>query len=176
MFQTRQRSWPPPLDLMTRLGLMALLGVIAALTWLAVAIATRLAGLVDDDGTTHGAAGAIMALTVYAPSRRATERRYVLDLVLREWLGLEYRLETREGAGVRISADGDPTTALSLPDVLFSTADADWLTERAMPRLPLARISDQSWIADPPDPDLPVLYGSPTPDGEAWQRTDAGST
>ena len=97
MFQTRQRSWPPPLDLMTRLGLMALLGVIAAITWLAVAIATRLAGLVDDDGTTHGAAGAIMALTVYAPSRRATERRYVLDLVLREWLGLEYRLETREG-------------------------------------------------------------------------------
>ena len=43
-----------------------------------------------------------------------------------------------------------------------------------MPRLPLARITDQSWIADPPDPDLPVLYGSPAPNGEAWQRTDAG--
>lgn len=174
MFQTQNRTWEPPIRLMTTVGSMAILGVLGAITWLVVAIATRLAGIADDDGSTQTAAGALMALTVFAPSRRAAERRYVLDLVLREWLGLDYRLETREGSGVRITADGDPATAVCLPDLLFATADGDWLTERAMPSLPLARVASPSGIEDPAQPDIPVLYGTPGVPAQAWRRTDAG--
>lgn len=111
-----------------------------------------------------------MTLIVEVPPGRAAERQYAIGTVLGEWLGLDHEIVDGEPGVVRIrvrpatAADADGAPSLTMPDVLFATADADWLTERSMPGGPLPRVGD----------DLPVLFGRPAPDGRAWSRHDGG--
>ena len=89
-----------------------------------------------------------MTLVVEAPGAYEPERRYVLGVVLGDWLGLDWRLEVAERSDVRISADGDGFVVL--PEVLFATARDAWLTPACLPRRPLARAAG-----------VPAIYGAP---------------
>jgi peptidoglycan/xylan/chitin deacetylase (PgdA/CDA1 family) len=123
-------------------------------------------------------------LLVRAPASYPRERRYVMDLVLKEWLGLDYRLNSTEGLGVSISLQDDPREAvLELPDLLFATREADWLTERSMPTPPLPRMRIDWHSLDSPDrtgarlaesPPVPVLYAEPGAPTELFRRTSTG--
>jgi hypothetical protein len=122
-----------------------------------------------------------MTLVVRAPATREAERRYVLDVVLAGWLGLEYRLVPEERHGVAIELDGgEAGRGLHMPDVLLSLPAGDWLGERSMPALPLARLQVSG--AERPDgspADLPVLYGTAAEGdsgraGPVWRPTPAG--
>jgi hypothetical protein len=127
-----------------------------------------------------------VTLVVRAPSRHDAERRYILDVVLGEWLGLAYRLETAEGADVVIEPDGVVGgPVLRLPDVLFAIADADWLTERSLPTAPLSHVALREIGEEPApgrlpalvaagDDPLPLLFGRALPDDAAWERTRDG--
>ncbi|MGD9528340.1 MAG: hypothetical protein AB7V44_16270, partial [Pseudonocardia sp.] len=104
-------------------------------------------------------------LSVAVPPGREPERRHVLDVVLSERLGLDWRLRTHDGPDVRITvgeaADG---RAVVLPDVLLATPDEAWLTAASLPPGPLPR--------------LPVgTLGEGTPLGERipalWSRPGA---
>lgn len=104
-----------------------------------------------------------MTLLVQTPPGYEPERRYILDVVLADWLGIEWRLEQHVRSDVRISADGDDhSPAVILPDVLFSTAERDWLAPDSLPVLPLPRVT-----SDDRGPNagrrLPVLYGTAAP-------------
>ena len=67
-----------------------------------------------------------MKLIVKVPPRRIAERRYVLDVILGEWLGIDYDLVTVDGESVVIGlADAPDTRALTIADVLFATSSAD---------------------------------------------------
>src|SRR5947199_233924 len=66
---------------------------------------------------------------------------------------------------VTIRRPGDPSTTLTMPDVLLATPDSLWLDPRSLPARPLA-----SWnvAADLPETTrcadlLPVLYPGPPP-------------
>jgi hypothetical protein len=89
-----------------------------------------------------------VTLVVEAPAAYEPERRYVLDVVLGDWLGLDWRLEVTERSDVRITADGDEFVVL--PEVLFATAPDAWLTRACLPDRPLARVAG-----------VPVIYGTP---------------
>lgn len=90
-----------------------------------------------------------MLLVRHPPSRPA-ERAYALDMVLSEWLGLEYEGRSEERADVLVTAANDPEgPGLNLPDVLFATPPEAWLADESLPPSPLARRADG----------LPVLYG-----------------
>ena len=129
-----------------------------------------------------------MTIVVQAPDTYATERRYVLDVVLSEWLGLDYAVAFGKVRYVAIRLAADPsTTELSMPDVLFATPLDGWLTESAMPDRPLARLqmagrapgqTDFSDSATSPAqaPTLPVIFGTPAADGLAWRRTAMGAS
>jgi hypothetical protein len=103
-----------------------------------------------------------MTLVVKARPTRTAERRYVLDVVLSEWLGLEWRLQPEERSDVRIELDGDPGgPAVTLPDVFLSTPDEQWLTPGSPPASRLPRVP----VGAPAGPlgaheQLPVLYGA----------------
>jgi len=97
-----------------------------------------------------------VTLVVEAPAAYEPERRYVLEVVLGEWLGQQWRLEPAERSDVRLSLDGG---SVLLPDVLFATPRDEWLTAASLPRLPLARCGD-----------VPVLYG--VADGEQPIRVE----
>jgi len=105
-----------------------------------------------------------MVLIVRAPETYLAERRYVLDVVLGEWLGLAYDLHVDQVSQVEIRVAGDPEAkVLTAPDVLFATPSADWLTERSIPIPPLEHV-EPSWRP---------LAGSPVlPAGglEPWDR------
>ena len=91
-----------------------------------------------------------MTLLVEAPPGYEPERRYVLDVVLGDRLGLDWTLRVAERRDVRISRADDPGgPCVRLPDVLFATPREDWLTPASMPAV---RMRDG----------LPVLYGSDT--------------
>jgi len=128
-----------------------------------------------------------MTLVVHAPGSYDAERRYVLDVVLTEWLGLKYVLAPQVGPGVVIELAGDPGgRQLALPEILFALRREVWLSERSMPVLPLTRLTTQGTSgiegADPGgrEPDtreiapLPVLFGEPGAAGPVWRRTATG--
>jgi hypothetical protein len=90
-----------------------------------------------------------VTLVVEAPPGYEPERRYILDVVLSDWLGLAWTLRQGDRVDVRIALAEDPDGRdVVLPDVLFATAPEDWLTPASLPSV---RATDG----------LPVLYGSP---------------
>ncbi len=92
----------------------------------------------------------------------------MLDVVLRDFLGLSWRAlpEQREDVAITLEGDGEHRSrTLSLPDILFGTPQADWLTVRSLPRRPLQRWKAGRYgDAEPGFTDgMPVLYPSATP-------------
>jgi Family of unknown function (DUF7033) len=75
-----------------------------------------------------------VTLLVEAPPGYEPERRYILDVVLADWLGLEWELRTAERGDVRIALAEDPDGAdVTLPEGLFATPSDEWLTEASLP-------------------------------------------
>lgn len=102
-----------------------------------------------------------MTLLVEAPPAREPERRYILDVVLADWLGLDWRLDVQERRDVRIAVAGDASPrCVVLPDLLFATPD--WLEPASLPGSPLDWLPVPEIAAGPlaPAQRLPVLYGA----------------
>jgi hypothetical protein len=121
-----------------------------------------------------------MTLLVRAPDNLLAERRYILDVVLSEWLGFEYELALEARSDIAVRLLGDPQEReLKLADVLFATPPEDWLSERSMPVSPLPRLAAD--VAGVPSPGksgipksttpLPILFGKPDQDGQFLWRT-----
>ena len=126
-------------------------------------------------------------LFVRAPATYGAERRYVLDVVLSDWLGLEYDLALEDGPRVSIQLAGDSNgRELTLPDVLFATPSADWLTERSMPARPLARLNagarpspnphgpGRAWSGGHLPVVMPVVFGEVGARDDAIEETPTG--
>jgi hypothetical protein len=118
-----------------------------------------------------------MNLVLRAPGAYQHERRYVWDVVLTEWLGLDWRFEEHRHRDVRIGLDGaaGDERVVTLPDVLFSTAESRWLTPYALARTPLPRrtVGPAGAGLLEAGERLPVLYGSPGPDDRPLAELDA---
>ncbi len=80
-------------------------------------------------------------LIVRTPPGHEAARRYVLDLVLGEWLGLSFDVLPSDGLAVTIRHSDDPNgKQVEIPDILFATSVEDWLTERSTAPTPVARL------------------------------------
>lgn len=126
-----------------------------------------------------------MTVFVSVPEGYAEERRYVLDVILGEWLGLDYDVVRADGPRVAIRMAGDPDNLeVTLPDILFSTSRDAWLTARSMPALPLSHLPEDALGPLKPNPKaprgdslaapLPILFGDPDASGRAWRVTENG--
>jgi hypothetical protein len=101
-----------------------------------------------------------VTLVVEAPAGYEPERRYILDVVLADRLGLAWRLERRDGRDVRIALDGDADgRCVVMPDVLFATPPAEWLTPASLPPSPIP------WRPAAGER-LPLIYGRTGATGE----------
>jgi uncharacterized protein DUF7033 len=102
-------------------------------------------------------------LLIDAPPGREPERRYILDVVLCDWLGLDWRLRVEERPDVRICLDGDASgRCVLLPDVLFGAPAHEWLTAASLPTPPLSSVTVGAAGSGPlrAGERLPTLYGS----------------
>lgn len=106
-----------------------------------------------------------MSFLVRAPDSFTAERRYIIDLILGEWLGLDYELafEVRSDTSIQAGGDGDERR-LRIADGLFAMPTEDWMTVRSMPSRPLL-----SWTAGSSSLPVPVLFGAPDGEGQ-WIR------
>ncbi len=106
-------------------------------------------------------------IIVECPVNRPSARRYALDLILKERLGLKWKWRPSTRRAYRISVAGVPGRSLRLPDRLLSVSDQDWLQPASLPRTPLARWQvppvDQAWAGT--DGAVPVIYGKHSPVG-----------
>jgi peptidoglycan/xylan/chitin deacetylase (PgdA/CDA1 family) len=76
-----------------------------------------------------------VTLLVQAPPGDDPDRRYILDVVLCDWLGLEWELSVADRRDVRIVPPEEPDgPAVTVPDALFATPSDAWLTEASLPR------------------------------------------
>jgi len=102
------------------------------------------------------------------PPGAEAERRYVWDVLLRDFLGLEYGSDVAPRRDVRMTLQGDSSgRELLLADILFRTPEPAWLTPSSLPRPPLEWVD----LAELPVSTLrvpcrlPVLYGDRLPGG-----------
>ncbi len=143
---------------------------------------SRAPSVLDDAGGGPGAGRA--TLLVRAPPTYERERRYVLDVVLNEWLGLDYRLAPGDQPTVSISLQGDEDGAvLDLPDILFARPEPEWLTVGVDANHPARAARVAPWSADFPDDagarfadptSIPILFAEPGAHGEMFRRSEAG--
>lgn len=103
----------------------------------------------------------IIVIKVLLPSYRSTELLYTLDIVLNEFLGLDYEVEHFDGEDVELFMSTHQQR-IKLDTSFFKLANEHWLKPESMPALPL-----DSWTpgkdgiaVELTDDELPILFGS----------------
>ncbi|MGZ4462244.1 MAG: polysaccharide deacetylase family protein [Gaiellaceae bacterium] len=115
------------------------------------------------------------ALQVRHPPGYEPERRYALDVVFRELLGIDYTASVEERRDVEVTlADGSSRSRLVLPDSFFQTAGGTWLRDSSLPSRPLRlwQLADEQTGARLVDSALPVVYGDPLSGGGYLQERE----
>jgi Family of unknown function (DUF7033) len=106
-------------------------------------------------------------LVVTHPPGREAERQYVCDVVLRDWLGLDYATQFAERRDIRITLAGDSDErALHLPDVFFARTASNWLAPASLPVEP-AGVWPNQRAPHAIDSRVPVLFGEPGLEGNS---------
>ena len=108
-------------------------------------------------------------LKISVPKNKTKERKYIIDVVFKEFLGLDIKFEINQNPLIEISnicesgKEKFKNSKLTLDDSFFKK-DSTWLTKKSMPTSSFI----ENWIPsnDGINPNLielsiPVLYGSP---------------
>lgn len=103
-----------------------------------------------------------MRVVARCPATYRPEREYILDVVLSDFLGLQHRIEWSQGDHVELSVEGDLRgQRLVMPDLLLQVPPRDWLSPRALVRLPVAFRDAGSEVPEAALPaPIPVLFGA----------------
>jgi hypothetical protein len=116
-------------------------------------------------------------LRVAHPLGRASERRYAAEVLLGEFLGLEYTLEEQDRRDVELTMAGSSDgRSLLIADVLFALEDSLWLTPGSLPATPLEswELQGSGIEATPAAATLPVLYGRRLSGGSFVEASETG--
>ncbi len=114
-------------------------------------------------------------LLIHQPNTYTSERTYALDVVLGEFMGLEWesRADARTDTEITVPQCSQ-SRSLTIADGLFATPEEQWLTPQSLPQTPLAhwqlgRVSiAPKLIAG----ELPIIYGKPLADGSFFEETE----
>lgn len=119
-------------------------------------------------------------LHIESPLDRQNEREYVLSIILRDWLGVPYRLALSERADTCLTCSGQAGEIL-LPDTFFrqfARDPATWLTPDGLPSLPLTQWDTRALARDIllTERKVPVLFGESVPGYDASRAANAIET
>lgn len=102
-----------------------------------------------------------MKFFISTPNSFIHERKYIVDVIFKEFFGIDYELELGiDDRAIRIFSD-DRNKHIILPDIFFSMNELDWLQEKSLPKEPLERVSGSLFPGAPIlcSDSVPVIYG-----------------
>ncbi|NOZ54615.1 MAG: hypothetical protein GXP08_16020 [Gammaproteobacteria bacterium] len=105
-------------------------------------------------------------MLVILPRGFSNARRYIVDVILSEFLGLRFEvIERSDVDGVEIRDSGK---ILRIVDCFFSQAQHNWLSESSLPKLPLKiwKVSEELPEVNTVYENLPVIYGPASEDDQ----------
>jgi hypothetical protein len=112
-----------------------------------------------------------MEFIVEIPESYPNERDYILSVMLKDFLGLDFIIE-RSGKAEVCICEKDRKKRVIIPDSLFAIPRGKWRTQESLPKVPLKilepRTMDISNISGLPP--LPVIYGCRKADLDATNR------
>jgi peptidoglycan/xylan/chitin deacetylase (PgdA/CDA1 family) len=110
-------------------------------------------------------------LTIQIPPTYEPERRYILSVLLTEFLGLAIQIQVTDRQGVMITEDDQHK--LLIADGLFNTPPTEWLQPTSLPQQPLKiwHLSNTPLPAITVLPELPVIYGHDPENPNFFQQT-----
>ncbi len=98
-------------------------------------------------------------LTVKTPSSYKPEREYIIQVLLGDFLGIDFEVEFQDRQNISISdKDGKE---LIISDVLFQTPQNQWLTTDSLPKQPLSvwDTGKANLNCTLINPKIPIIYG-----------------
>jgi hypothetical protein len=103
-----------------------------------------------------------MGLIITIPFSYPAEREYIICIIFKEFLGLEYIIQKANTSFISISVK-DNNSRLIIPDILFAFPEEEWLTQKTLPKQPLKIWNLQIQGIDPDIdlPSVPIIYGVP---------------
>jgi hypothetical protein len=113
-------------------------------------------------------------LIVQVPENRLAERHYILSVLLGEFLGLEFQVESLPIKQVIFISNEESSPRLVLNDDFLGQTDTTWLAPSSLPLQPLElwHVAGMAFAQKMVQDDLPVIYGLSPRHPEFWQTTD----
>lgn len=101
-------------------------------------------------------------LTIETNESKENEVSYIIEIIIRTFLGLEYRKVFGTRNNFRIGCEGH-TGEITLPNVFFQKSNEKWLHPETLPKQPLARWDARSLgiNVNLVNPIIPVIFGAP---------------
>ena len=102
-------------------------------------------------------------LKIFHPNTYVKERKYIYNVVFKEWLGINYASFNHDHSYTIIIVDeGNEKKEIIIDDILFSTPKNNWLTKTSLPKLPLhhLNLSELSFKKNLFKLTLPLIYGN----------------
>jgi len=114
-------------------------------------------------------------LLIEHPNTYLPERAYALEVLLGQFLGLEWEAQASARSDTRITLRGSSDScSLTIADGLFATPEGRWLASESLPITPLAhwRIDGASIQPTLVAPSLPIIYGEPLTSGCFYEESE----
>lgn len=105
-------------------------------------------------------------MIVKVPENYFSERRYILNVVLNNFLGLNFTIQTENRKELCLLLTTSGTNhELILTDDFFQTTAQQWLTVSSLPQRPLSLWNphETNFLSSLKEQNIPVIYGHPLP-------------
>lgn len=113
-------------------------------------------------------------ILIQIPSRNIVEKKYIIDVIFKEFLGLNYCIEEKEEKNTEITIIGENSQKkLIIPEILFQTPPDRWLTPSSLPKQPLKRWKLPKFIIEKNKAlpsELPIIFGETLPNDEYYSE------
>lgn len=109
-------------------------------------------------------------LLISCPPGYEEERQYIFEVLLKEFLDLDYEIQKTARAEIKLYLKGSPEVgSLSWPDIFFQKAHSRWLNPASLPEepLPVWDVTQDLQEANVLESTIPVIFGEPLENG-AW--------
>jgi hypothetical protein len=97
---------------------------------------------------------------IFSNSKCINEKKYVLDIIFNEFLGLKYNFFEKNDLNFTLIQYGSEPTSLIFKDIFFNRAETHWLKKESLPELSLCNVNLDLFLTNVHimHPNVPFFY------------------